>query len=267
MTPYLDLEAFILFRMSFVQKTIKFLNEIVVPAAMTLFGLRFTVDGNSPFRSLSLFLTTKGTYWLLAAVAVKIVLSAVNTWLDFSARQTLKATLGKSLLEFMNKLQNVCVMKNGQRKRKIGELKTLSLNIATQLVPGKDNATAILFTAEPAVEDDRRGSFFAPDEDYCHGAHKSTTRFYRNDDEGKIVWEHARDHEPITWNTSWHDRKLPYRRTKKREYKTFITAPVYQKDSIHGLLTISSKRKSDLTGEDVAIMQIIASGLSSALSV
>jgi GAF domain-containing protein len=250
------------------QRLVKIGNEIIVPLAMTFFGIRFSTTKQSPelFQWLSSFLTKYGVYCLLVALGVKAVLSGLNWRLDLRSRENLKATLGKSLLEFMDKLQSVCVGRKSTRTRKIGELKTLSLNIATQLVPGKENATAILFTAEPS-QDDGRGVYFAPSEDYCHGVHKSTTRFYEKDDEGKVIWEHARNHEPVTWNTSSKDRNPPYKRKVRRAYKTFITAPVYQQKSIHGLLTISSKRKRDLTDEDVAIMQIIASGLSSALSI
>ena len=267
--------------MSRLQKGVKFSNEVLITLLMTFSGVRFTVSDTSAgwLRALSRFLDQFGITCLFISLAIKVLLCIADYILDLLARGSLKTTLGKSLLEFMSSLLLICAEHNPtKRQQRIGEFKLLSTNVATQLVPGKDNASAILFTVNANNPKDR---FFEPTI-YAHGTHQSKTKFYEKQKhrkgrskEGEDIWSKAKAHEPITWNTNRKDRKIFERteviggkeRKKKRDYKTFITVPTYAGGTIHGLLTISSKHKHDLTYEDVAIMQILAQGLSCALSV
>ncbi|MEV7962426.1 GAF domain-containing protein [Oerskovia paurometabola] len=195
-------------------------------------------------------------------VALPAALGAAGAYLDVVAKRSLTSQVGDSkalLYRGLNPLARglaALVARTTPRKR-LQELPTVLMLV-------------LISVLTLTREDGSRASFFqrtkvggrdclVPHPSLSTGrGDEPTSNFFRDEGEGKAVWEAAETGLPNFCKDIHKDPPLGIDLTRKRSYSTFITAPIMFDGRLEGLLTLNARDPGDLTEEDVGVVQVLA---------
>lgn len=96
---------------------------------------------------------------------------------------------------------------------------------------------------------------------------RPVSRFVRGEGEGKSVWEAAEKDELTFFADLAKEHPPGMDLSRKRSYRTFMTAPIRVDGRVVGLLTVNGPTPGDLDDSDALVMRILATHAGVALQI
>ncbi|MDQ8040531.1 GAF domain-containing protein [Cellulosimicrobium sp. XJ-DQ-B-000] len=197
--------------------------------------------------------------WWVAPLGV---VAAAGTFLEVVAKGALVSQLGDSkalLYRGLNPLMRglaQLVAKTTPRKRQHELPTVLMLALICALTLTREEGSRASFFYRTKV-DDRDCLIPHPSLSTGRGD-EPVSKFFRDDGEGKAVWEAAETGLPNFCKDIHADPPAGMDLSRPRSYRTFVTAPVMVDGRLSGLLTINARDPGDLTEEDKGVVQVLA---------